>query len=168
MLGVKNEIYTSEEIMDILSSVSDPEIPVLSIQDLGIIRGIDVSGTMPIITITPTYSGCPAMTVIEVEMRMALLSAGIADFKIKTILSPPWTTDWITPNGIQKLKEYGIAPPEKSTTSKLSLFGKETEVVCPQCGSHHTEIVSRFGSTACKAMYKCLDCKEPFDYFKCI
>ncbi len=161
-------IISSREIMDILSTVSDPEIPVLSIQDLGIIRGIDTSRSKPIITITPTYSGCPAMTMIEVEMRTALLSAGITDFEIKTILSPPWTTDWISPNGLKKLEKYGIAPPEKSTTSKLSLFGKETEVSCPQCGSMHTEIVSRFGSTACKAMYKCLDCKEPFDYFKCI
>lgn len=163
-----NQIYTSSEILEILSGVCDPEIPVLSIEDLGIIREVDTTGLKPIIIITPTYSGCPAMTMIEVEMRTALLSAGINDFEIKTILYPPWTTDWISPNGLRKLEEYGIAPPEKSTTSKLSLFGKESEVACPQCGSKHTEIVSRFGSTACKAMYKCLDCKEPFDYFKCI
>lgn len=163
-----NQTYTSNEILEILSTVCDPEIPVLSIEDLGIIREVDITGLKPIITITPTYSGCPAMTTIEVEMRAALLSAGITDFEIRTTLSPPWTTDWISPDGLRKLEEYGIAPPEKSSTSKLSLFGKESEVVCPQCGSKHTEMVSRFGSTACKAMYKCLDCKEPFDYFKCI
>ncbi len=161
---MENEAHISK----ILSGVLDPEIPVLSIQDLGIIRKIEMDGNKPIITITPTYSGCPAMTVIEVEMRAALLTAGIEEFEIKTVLSPPWTTDWISQQGLDKLREYGIAPPEKSSSSKLVLFGKESEVTCPQCGSKHTEMVSRFGSTACKAMYKCLDCKEPFDYFKCI
>jgi ring-1,2-phenylacetyl-CoA epoxidase subunit PaaD len=161
---LENEAHISK----ILSGVLDPEIPVLSIQDLGIIRKIEMDGNKPIITITPTYSGCPAMTVIEVEMRAALLTAGIEEFEIKTVLSPPWTTDWISQQGLDKLREYGIAPPEKSSSSKLVLFGKESEVTCPQCGSKHTEMVSRFGSTACKAMYKCLDCKEPFDYFKCI
>lgn len=160
--------YKTENILDILSMVCDPEIPVLTIEDLGIIRSVDFFENKPIITITPTYSGCPAMTMIEMEMRTALLSAGIQDFEIRTTLSPPWTTDWISPNGLKKLEEYGIAPPEKSTTSKLALFGKDSEVACPQCGSKHTEMVSRFGSTACKSMYKCLDCKEPFDYFKCI
>jgi ring-1,2-phenylacetyl-CoA epoxidase subunit PaaD len=161
---LENEAHISK----ILSGVLDPEVPVLSIQDLGIIRKIEMDGNKPIITITPTYSGCPAMTVIEVEMRAALLTAGIEEFEIKTVLSPPWTTDWISQQGLEKLREYGIAPPEKSSSSKLVLFGKESEVTCPQCGSKHTEMVSRFGSTACKAMYKCLDCKEPFDYFKCI
>jgi ring-1,2-phenylacetyl-CoA epoxidase subunit PaaD len=161
---LENEAHISK----ILSGVLDPEVPVLSIQDLGIIRKIEMDGNKPIITITPTYSGCPAMTVIEVEMRAALLTAGIEEFEIKTVLSPPWTTDWISQQGLDKLREYGIAPPEKSSSSKLVLFGKESEVTCPQCGSKHTEMVSRFGSTACKAMYKCLDCKEPFDYFKCI
>jgi ring-1,2-phenylacetyl-CoA epoxidase subunit PaaD len=160
--------YTSNSILDILSSVCDPEIPVLTIEDLGIIRSVDILEGKPVITITPTYSGCPAMTMIEVEMRTAMLAKGILDFEIKTTLSPPWTTDWISQNGLKKLEEYGIAPPEKSTTSKLALFGKDSEVACPQCGSKHTEMVSRFGSTACKSMYKCLDCKEPFDYFKCI
>lgn len=160
--------YTPKAILDILSSVCDPEIPVLTIEDLGIIRSVDFIEGKPLITITPTYSGCPAMTMIEVEMRTAMLAAGIADFEIKTTLSPPWTTDWISQFGLKKLEEYGIAPPEKSATSKLALFGKDSEVTCPQCGSKHTEMVSRFGSTACKSMYKCLDCKEPFDYFKCI
>ena len=162
------EIYSIRQIMDILSSISDPEIPVLSIEDLGIIRGVGTSGSKPIITITPTYSGCPAMTMIEVEMRTALLAAGISEFEIRTILSPPWTTDWISENGLKKLEGYGIAPPQKSSNSKLSLFGTESQVKCPQCDSVNTELVSQFGSTACKAFYKCLDCKEPFDYFKCI
>ncbi len=166
-MSVQKKINSSE-IRTILSSVCDPEIPVLTIEDLGIIRNIDTSGQRLIITITPTYSGCPAMTMIEVDMRTALLSANILDFEIKTTLSPPWTTDWISENGLKKLKDYGIAPPEKSLTSKLALFSKYAEVACPQCGSKETEMVSRFGSTACKAMYKCLECKEPFDYFKCI
>ncbi len=168
MPETKNEIYSIHQILDILSLISDPEIPVLSIEDLGIIRGIDTSGSKPIITITPTYSGCPAMTMIEMEMRTALLAAGICDFEIRTILSPPWTTDWISLNGLKKLEGYGIAPPQKSTNSKLSLFGIEPEVKCPQCDSVNTKLVSQFGSTACKAFYSCLDCKEPFDYFKCI
>ena len=161
-------LRTANEIYDILGNVTDPEIPVLTIGDLGIIRHITHVGTKPIITITPTYSGCPAMTMIEMEMRTALLTAGIDDFEIKTELSPPWTTDWISENGLNKLHDYGITPPGKTSTSKLSLFMKEPEVRCPQCQSEHTELVSQFGSTACKALYKCLDCKEPFDYFKCI
>jgi len=167
-IPTSNEIYTADGILEILSTVSDPEIPVISIYDLGIIRGIDVSGIKPVIAITPTYSGCPAMTMIEVEMRTALLAAGIIDFEIKTELFPPWTTDWISEEGLEKLRKYGIAPPERTSQSKLSLFGKEAEVTCPQCGSALTEIISRFGSTACKALYRCLECKEPFDYFKCI
>jgi ring-1,2-phenylacetyl-CoA epoxidase subunit PaaD len=159
---------TEQNILEILNKVFDPEIPVLSIQDLGIIREINLTGNVPVITITPTYSGCPAMTMIELEMRAALLDAGITNFEIKTVLSPPWTTDWISENGLKKLNEYGIAPPQKTSHSKLALFGKDAEVACPQCGSKQTEMVSRFGSTACKAMYKCLECKEPFDYFKCI
>lgn len=155
-------------ISKILSQVADPEIPVITIEDLGIVRNIEIDNGKPVITITPTYSGCPAMTMIEVEMRTALLAAGIDDFEIKTVLFPPWTTDWISDEGLVKLEKYGIAPPEKSSGSKLSLFGKGPEVKCPQCGSVHTEMVSRFGSTACKSLYKCLDCKEPFDYFKCI
>ncbi len=160
--------YNTKQIISILSTVCDPEIPVLTIEDLGIIREINTSGSKPIITITPTYSGCPAMTMIEMEMRTALLSANILDFEIKTSLSPPWTTDWISVEGLQKLLDYGIAPPEKTQTSKLALFSEYAKVACPQCGSENTEMVSLFGSTACKAFYKCLDCKEPFDAFKCL
>ena len=157
-----------ENIYTILSEVKDPEIPVISIHDLGILRHVEIIDDLPIITITPTYSGCPAMTMIEVEMRTALLDAGINAFKIITKISPPWTTDWISETGLKALKDYGIAPPEKTSSSKLTLFGKGPEIECPQCHSKHTELVSQFGSTSCKALYKCLDCKEPFDYFKCI
>lgn len=161
-------MVNEKQVYQILSQVTDPEIPVLTIEDLGIIREVKMEDGKPQIIITPTYSGCPAMTLIELEMRTALMEAGINDFTIQTVLSPPWTTDWISDSGLEKLRGYGIAPPPKTTTSKLALFGPEPEVKCPQCGSAHTEMVSRFGSTACKSLYKCLDCLEPFDFFKCI
>lgn len=158
---------TEQHVKNILSEVCDPEIPVLTIEDLGIIRSVGVENNKVNIVITPTYSGCPAMTMIEVEMRTALLAAGIEDFEIKTELFPPWTTDAISENGKVKLEAYGIAPPMHST-SKMAMMGAETDIKCPLCGSIHTEVVSRYGSTACKALHRCLDCKEPFDYFKCI
>lgn len=160
--------FSEEHILSVLSEVCDPEIPVLSIVDLGIVREIKNEFEKLVVYITPTYSGCPAMTVIELEMRSALLAAGIREFEIKTVLFPPWTTDWMSSAGLKKLQDYGIAPPIKSSPSKMALFGKDTEVACPQCGSKHTTLVSQFGSTACKSMYRCVDCKEPFDYFKCI
>jgi ring-1,2-phenylacetyl-CoA epoxidase subunit PaaD len=158
---------TEQEIYKIIEQVMDPEVPVLSVVELGIVRGVKVEEELTRITITPTYSGCPAMNVIEFEIVKALEQAGVEKFHIETILSPPWTTDWISDSGLQKLKDYGIAPPEKTHSDKgqLSIFQKE--VNCPQCNSDKTELVSQFGSTACKAQYKCLDCLEPFDYFKC-
>lgn len=159
---------TKEQILNYLEEVYDPEVPVLSVVDLGIIRNveIDVEGTT--ITITPTYTGCPAMNVIEDDIKAKLKEKGISNFKIKTILSPAWTTDWISEAGKKKLKDYGIAPPEK-TTSDISVLSSHKKIVkCPRCGSENTEMKSFFGSTACKALYVCQDCKEPFDYFKCI
>jgi len=159
---------TKEEILDYLDEVHDPEVPVLSILDLGIVRKIETEAGETIITITPTYTGCPAMNVIEDDIKSKLKEKGIDHFKVKTVLTPAWTTDWISEVGKQKLKEFGIAPPEKSSPDKNLLSNDAKIVACPRCGSKNTEMKSFFGSTACKALYVCLDCKEPFDYFKCL
>lgn len=159
---------TENQIWQWLEDVSDPEIPVLTVVDLGVVREVDISGDHPVVKITPTYSGCPAMNEIEQNIRIKLKEEGLDKVEVKTVLSPPWTTDWMTEKGKRKLKEYGIAPPEGSSADKSVLFGKPKEVECPHCGSRNTEMVSQFGSTACKSLYKCRDCQEPFDYFKCI
>lgn len=157
-----------EEIYTLLEEVKDPEIPVLSVVDLGIIRKIKpvADGTVSI-TITPTYSGCPAMDTIEADIRKILKEAGIKS-SIETKISPAWTTDWITDKGRRNLEKYGIAPPAETTGDKSFLTGTGKIVRCPQCKSLNTEVISQFGSTACKALYRCKDCLEPFDYFKCI
>ncbi|MCC3305763.1 1,2-phenylacetyl-CoA epoxidase subunit PaaD [Sneathiella sp. HT1-7] len=159
-------LAVKDEIESILALVKDPEIPVLSIADLGIIRRIeeDEDGRV-VVVITPTYSGCPATEVIEADIADMLKLHGITDFEVRSEISPAWTTDWITVEGRRKLQEYGIAPP--ANKGKAALLGHE-EVICPQCKSVNTERVSEFGSTACKALYKCRDCLEPFDYFKCV
>lgn len=156
------------EVWDILEEVTDPEIPVLTVTDLGIVRDVKVQkdGRVEVI-ITPTYSGCPAMNTIEINIRAVLQEHGYDDVKVTTVLHPAWTTDWMSEAGRRKLKEYGIAPPVDGTADKGALFAEQPEVECPQCGSTNTELVSQFGSTACKSLYRCLDCKEPFDYFKC-
>ncbi|EBA04078.1 putative phenylacetic acid degradation protein [Rhodobacterales bacterium HTCC2150] len=152
---------------DVAAEVTDPEIPMLSIADLGILRGVKtLDDGKTEVSITPTYSGCPAVMAIEMSVSATLAKAGF-DPIIKRVLSPAWTTDWITPRGREKLLAAGIAPPVKASNSIHALFG-ETQVNCPQCGSHETERVSEFGSTACKALYRCQSCAEPFDYFKCI
>ena len=165
----------TEELWEILETVTDPEIPVLSVIDLGIIRNIQKinkdekhpSGGWEI-TITPTYSGCPAMDMISMNIELALFEEGFHDIEIKTILSPAWTTGWITEKGKEKLAAYGIAPPLNKVSSCTSMEADEQMAIqCPHCKSYHTEMISRFGSTACKSLYKCLDCLEPFDYFKC-
>ena len=156
---------TKEDLWKLMETVYDPEIPVLSIIDLGIVRDINIQKEEIEITITPTYSGCPAMDVIAMNIRMALIKEGFTSIKISHQLSPAWTTDWMTEAGKQKLKSYGIAPPSAKTFDKNYL---ETLVVeCPLCRSKNTKLISQFGSTACKALYQCLDCREPFDYFKC-
>lgn len=149
------------------SAVPDPEIPVVTVADLGILRGVtlDEKGRA-VARVTPTYSGCPATLAIEMAIETALRDAGF-EAVIERVLAPAWTTDWITPEGRRKLKEYGIAPPEGGSNSKAALFG-ETMVHCPRCNSSQTERVSEFGSTPCKALYRCRACLEPFDYFKCI
>jgi len=147
-------------------AVVDPEIPVLSIADLGVLRDIDIVDGHIEATITPTYSGCPAMNLIALNLELALEEAGFLMPRIKTVLSPAWTTDWMTDAGRTKLKEYGIAPPA-GKASRRALFG-EDQVACPRCGSANTERISEFGSTSCKALWRCKACAEPFDYFKCI
>ena len=161
------------EIRALLDAVTDPEIPVLTLNDLGVIRGIEVEhedGARSVrITITPTYSGCPAMITMEMDIRDCLLRAGIDRVEIETVLSPAWTTDWMTENGRRKLAEYGIAPPVKGEPSgRRALFGEAPTVQCPHCGAEETKLVSEFGSTAFKSLYQCNACLEPFDYFKCI
>lgn len=170
---VKQAEHTTElkqKVMNILQHVYDPEVPVITITDLGIVRDVIINeGNNNIeIIVTPTYSGCPAIDVINMSIRMALLQEGYKNIKITQALSPAWTTDWITEEGKQKLKAYGIAPPNnKQLVCSPDAFQEEEAVQCPLCNSYHTALISRFGSTACKALYKCLDCKEPFDYFKC-
>lgn len=160
-------MVTKDKVWQILEQVSDPEIPVLTIAELGIIRAIDRVGDSFKITITPTYSGCPAMRVIESEIEAALAKEGIVNISIETILSPAWTTDWISENGRRKLAEYGIAPPVDEPDKSI-LFADAPAVPCPKCHSSNTKMVSLFGSTACKAHYQCNACFEPFDYFKCL
>jgi ring-1,2-phenylacetyl-CoA epoxidase subunit PaaD len=160
--------YTKEQLFSLLSEIPDPEIPVINIIELGILRDVQWDGTLCTIIITPTYSGCPAMKVIEDDIRIKLNEIGISNVKIELVYSPAWTTDWISDIAKEKLRAYGIAPPDHSTIDKGVLMGKARELKCPQCGSKNTEMISQFGSTACKALYRCLDCKEPFDYFKCL
>jgi ring-1,2-phenylacetyl-CoA epoxidase subunit PaaD len=161
-------IINPDIVFNYLTEVFDPEVPVLDIVAMGIVRDVKVEDGKVEVTITPTYSGCPAMKVIEDDITSKLKEKGITNLQIKTILSPAWTTDWMSEEGKEKLRAYGIAPPEKATADKSVLFGKPKVVKCPRCGSEHTELKSQFGSTACKALYICKDCLEPFDYFKCI
>lgn len=151
----------------VLEQVMDPEVPVVSVVELGIVRALDWAQGHLHVTVTPTYSGCPATEVIEQDICSALEQAGFAAPRLNRQLSPAWTTDWISASGRERLRAYGIAAPVGSS-SKRSLLGETEVIACPQCGSVHTELLSQFGSTACKALYRCCDCREPFDYFKCI
>ena len=157
------------EIRTILESVTDPEVPVLSILDLGIVREIRVENKEEVeVIITPTYSGCPAIDAISMSIRLALLSHGFQNVKVTQVLSPAWTTDWMSEAGKEKLRAYGIAPPlPKQTVCTPELFAMDEAIQCPHCRSYNTRMISRFGSTACKSLYQCNDCLEPFDYFKC-
>jgi ring-1,2-phenylacetyl-CoA epoxidase subunit PaaD len=160
-------MVTASYIWELLEEVSDPEVPVLSVVDLGVARQVEVNEQRITITITPTYSGCPAMKTMEDDIRKKLSDHHIENVTINTVLSPAWTTDWLSENGRIKLKEYGIAPPEHEV-DKSVLFSEPTKVPCPKCGAIDTRMVSQFGSTACKAHYQCNTCKEPYDYFKCL
>jgi len=163
-----NQSEREAAVWALLEEVKDPEIPVLSVVDLGIVRSVSFDSGEPEVAITPTYSGCPAMNTIETEVREALRRAGYQRASVKTVRAPAWTTDWMTEAGRRKLEEYGIAPPAEATTDKGALLGRDPVVRCPHCGSEDTRKVSEFGSTACKAHYQCKACLEPFDYFKCI
>ncbi|MFB2532730.1 1,2-phenylacetyl-CoA epoxidase subunit PaaD [Paracoccus sp. p3-h83] len=162
-----------EQVWAWLGQVPDPEIPVISLTDLGIIRDVGYDGDTLVVTVTPTYSGCPATGVINLDIETALRANGITDLRLDRRLSPPWTTDWITPEGRDKLRAYGIAPPIDGTAATGharagALAGHNMTIACPRCGSADTEKISQFGSTPCKAQYRCKTCLEPFDYFKCI
>ena len=151
-----------------ISTVTDPEIPVLTLDDLGVIRRVEVAADGAIeVDITPTYSGCPAMAAMALDLRAALAGAGFADARIRTVLVPAWTTDWMSADGRRKLAQYGIAPPA-AKASRRALFGAEDPLACPRCGSSRTSKIGEFGSTACKALWRCETCLEPFDAFKCI
>ncbi len=159
---------TNDRILDLLQNVKDPEVPVISVLELGVVRHVDVEADGKVlVTISPTYTGCPAMDVMAADIKKELRDHGFANVEVKQSLSPAWTTDWITEPGKAKLKAYGIAPPEK-TGDIRALKGELPVVPCPQCGSTHTVMLSAFGSTACKALWKCNDCLEPFDQFKCL
>ena len=164
------------QVWDWLAEVPDPEIPVISLTDLGIIRDVAWQGDTLVVKVTPTYSGCPATSVINMDIEAALRAKGIEKLRLERQLSPPWTTDWITAEGREKLRAYGIAPPIDGTAADGRLAGRVARlagtsnlvIACPRCGSTKTEKISQFGSTPCKASYRCTDCLEPFDYFKCI
>ena len=157
---------TTDQVFDWLREVRDPEIPVLTITDLGIVRDVIINEHVTV-ALAPTYSGCPATEVIEQSVVNALQDHGVEKIAIKRELSPPWTTDWISDEGREKLRKYGIAPPEKAA-GKRALLGGQRSIACPRCNSEDTALVSEFGSTACKASYRCKACLEPFEYFKCI
>jgi ring-1,2-phenylacetyl-CoA epoxidase subunit PaaD len=161
-------MQTKESIFSLLSEIPDPEIPVISIVELGVIRDVIISGKDIEVIITPTYSGCPAMKQMEDDVRKKMEEQGFENIKISTVYNPAWTTDWLSEEAKLKLQKYGIAPPEESTTDKSFLTGKPKNVTCPRCKSKNSVMISQFGSTACKALYKCNECLEVFDYFKCI
>jgi len=150
-----------------LAQVTDPEIPVLSLEDLGVIRDVRIVDSGVQVDITPTYSGCPAMTVMALDIEAALAAAGFQDVRVKTVLSPAWTTDLMSDEGRRRLRAYGIAPPAKGALQR-ALFGDDEPTACPQCGALETAKISEFGSTPCKALWRCNSCGEPFDAFKCI
>ncbi len=171
---MNTQAATVEQVWSWLGEVPDPEIPVISVVDLGIVREVAYEGDECVVTITPTYSGCPAMQVISEAVTDALHAHGLDKVRLVSRLSPAWTTDWMSETGKAALKGYGIAPPVQQAIDISGLRSGvkrgsfvEPEIVCPNCGSAHTQRVSQFGSTPCKAHYKCLDCREPFDYFKC-
>lgn len=167
---------STDQVWRWLAEVPDPEIPVISVTDLGIVREVAWEGDTLVVTVTPTYSGCPATTVINLDIEQALRAKGIEKLRLERRLSPPWTTDWISAEGREKLRGFGIAPPVDGTAADARLLARadklagraEPVVACPRCGSSHTEKISQFGSTPCKANYRCRDCLEPFDYFKCL
>jgi ring-1,2-phenylacetyl-CoA epoxidase subunit PaaD len=163
--AVSSERMLRDRAWQVAAQVVDPEIPVLTIADLGVLRAVEVKDGKVDVTITPTYSGCPAMNMIALEIKLALEREGICGANVHLVLSPAWTTDWLSDEGRHKLHAYGIAPPAKAS-GRRALFA-QPEIACPQCGSLETQVISEFGSTSCKALWRCRNCGEPFDYFKC-
>ncbi len=159
---------TEAQVREVLATVTDPEIPVITIEDLGVLRDIEVDGGHVVVTITPTYSGCPAMDEIRADIVSALAASGVDDVEVRTVLAPAWTTDWMSEDGKRKLREYGIAPPGRRVDGPVLVpLGRRPDAVsCPQCGSADTEELTRFASTSCKSMWRCRSCREPFDHFK--
>ena len=168
MVATMKQSLDKKAIWEMLKDVPDPEIPAVSVVDIGIVRDVAVAQDRVVVTITPTYSGCPATGVIGLDIQNHLRSQGVSSIEIERKISPPWTTDWITREGRDKLRAYGIAPPVKGIGCAGSLKVAKRKISCPQCNSVNVEVVSEFGSTPCKAAYRCLDCLEPFDYFKSI
>jgi ring-1,2-phenylacetyl-CoA epoxidase subunit PaaD len=162
------KILTRDRAYEVLATVPDPEVPAISVVDLGIVRDVEVADDGAVtVTVTPTYSGCPAMFEIEKDVRAALLAAGAASVEVRTVLSPAWTTDWIGPEAREKLRKYGIAPPGRAEAGGLiTLTRRHAPVACPFCASSDTQLKSEFGSTACKAIHVCNNCRQPFDEFK--
>lgn len=162
-------MVSAAQIWEWLAEVPDPEIPAISLVDLGIIRDVAYQGDTLVVTVTPTYSGCPATAVINLDIAAKLRAEGVEKLRLDRQLSPPWTTDWITAQGRRKLLAAGIAPPADGPgTGRAALLGLDPEIACPHCGGADTEKLSEFGATACKALYRCQTCREPFEYFKCI
>jgi ring-1,2-phenylacetyl-CoA epoxidase subunit PaaD len=160
-------VPTESAALEALASVMDPEVPVLSVLELGIVRDVKVDGDTVTVTVTPTYSGCPAMRMIEEEITASLEASGFRSVEIKTVYAPAWTTDWITEPAREKLRAYGIAPPGKVEAEQLVPLGRVVRTVaCPKCGSANTSLQSEFGATACKSLYVCRSCREPFEHFK--
>lgn len=165
-VGADTAVLSQHRAWVAAAAVLDPEVPCVTIADLGILRSVEVADGVAVARLTPTYSGCPAVLAIELAVEAALRDAGF-EAKVERVVSPPWTTDWVTAEGREKLRDFGIAPPLRGSNSKRALFG-ETVVPCPRCDSVETQKLSEFGSTACKAIWRCQTCGEPFDYFKCI
>lgn len=162
-------MLTRDEIFEVLQTVPDPEVPVISVVELGVVRDVAIDGDTVTVTMTPTYSGCPAMKEMEADVRSALEARGIGHVEVKRVLSPAWTTDWIGPDAREKLRRYGIAPPGKAEPQGLVMLTRARQpVACPRCGSGNTTLTSEFGSTACKALHVCNACREPFDEFKAL
>jgi len=166
---VTTALPTAAEVRAVLADVTDPEIPVITIEDLGILRDVEVAGSHVTVTITPTYSGCPAMDEIRADIRTALAAHGVDDVEVRMTLSPAWTTDWMSEAGRDKLRAFGIAPPQRRAVDPVLVqlgAARVERPACPQCGSRDTEELTRFASTSCKSLWRCLTCREPFDHFK--
>lgn len=162
-------VVSKEEIWNYLSQIPDPDIPVISITDLGLVRDVEVCNSKVTVSVTPSYSGCPAMQLFKADIVSTLKTKGLNDVEVKTVYSPSWTTDWISDEAKEKMRKHGIAPPEKVSSEKSALFSEsKKEIHCPWCGSKETQHTSQFGSTPCKALWFCNSCHQPFEYFKCI